>query len=127
MIDTNELIKYEKHFSNSSLFDKLKRKAKKASLKTVYVALLLFYTLIDGNVSFKDKSLIIGALGYFILPLDFIPDMMLPVGYADDVAMLFFVIGKIRNSITPEIKQQARKKLQDYFSITDERLLDTIC
>jgi uncharacterized membrane protein YkvA (DUF1232 family) len=126
IINTTELAKYEKHFSTSVLFEKLKKVARKAGLKTIYAVLLLFYTLIDGKVSIKDKSIILGALGYFIFPLDLLPDMMLPVGYVDDLTMLFYAIGKIRSCITPEIKEQAKNKLREYFNVADENIPD-IC
>jgi uncharacterized membrane protein YkvA (DUF1232 family) len=119
MENTTALVKYEKHFSQSKLLEKLKKVAQKAGAKVVYSVLLLFYVLVDGNVSIKDRAIIIGALGYFIFPVDLMPDLMLALGYTDDLAMVLFSIGKIRKSITPEIELKAKSKLQEYFNVAD--------
>ena len=110
---------YEKHYSQSRLLEKLGKVAKKAGLKVAYSVLLLFYVLVDGDISIKDRAIIIGALGYFIFPFDLVPDFMLPLGYADDLAMLLFSVGRIRKSITPEIELKAKRKLGEYFSGAD--------
>ncbi len=117
--NTTALVKYEKHYSQSKLLEKLRKVAQKAGLKAVYSVLLLFYVLVDGNVSIKDRAIIIGTLGYFIFPVDLMPDVMLALGYTDDLAILLFSVGKIRKSITPEIESKAKRKLQEYFKGAD--------
>ncbi len=119
MENTTALVKYEKHYSQSKLLEKLRKVAQKAGLKAVYSVLLLFYVLVDGNVSIKDRAIIIGTLGYFIFPVDLMPDVMLALGYTDDLAILLFSVGKIRKSITPEIESKAKRKLQEYFKGAD--------
>ena len=60
----------------------------------------------------KHKAYIIGALGYFILPIDLIPDGILPViGFTDDIAVMTLVISMIKDSITPEIKARANDRV----------------
>ncbi len=119
MENTTALVKYEKHYSQSKLLAKLKKVAQKAGLKVVHSVLLLFYVLVDGDVSLKDRAIIIGTLGYFIFPVDLMPDLMLALGYTDDLAMLLFSIEKIRKSITPEIELKAKRKLEEYFNVAD--------
>ncbi|PEO50494.1 hypothetical protein CN563_02685 [Bacillus sp. AFS026049] len=51
----------------------MKKFGKKAGVKVVYVALLLFYTLQKPTTPVWAKTVIVGALGYFILPIDLIP------------------------------------------------------
>ncbi|MFR0835659.1 MAG: YkvA family protein [Barnesiella sp.] len=93
--------------------EKLKKVARKAGSKVIYVSLLLYYMMTGGTVSLKDKVLIMGALGYFIFPLDLIPDFLLPpLGYSDDLSVLLFVYSKIKAGITPEIKARADDKLK---------------
>ena len=66
------------------------------------------------SVPFKHKAYIIGALGYFILPLDFIPESIFPlIGYTDDLAVMTYVLKVVKDSITPEIKIQADTKLNE--------------
>ena len=91
----NQLAKYQKYYSEAGLTDKLKRVAKKAGLKTVYATLLLYYVLLSKQVSVKEKTLIIGALGYLILPLDLIPDAIPLTGFADDFTALLTAIHAI--------------------------------
>lgn len=110
---------YGEHYSPQELFFKLARVAKNAGIKIVYYVLLLYYALMEGDLSMKEKSIIIGALGYFILPIDLIPDL-LPLGYTDDLSLIIFVVTKLRKSFTPEIQKMAIEKLKKYFDEIDE-------
>lgn len=76
---------YGCYFSTSELWNKIKNVAQKAGIKVVYAVLLLYYVATDGNVPAGDKAKIWGALGYFILPIDLIPDITPIVGYTDDM------------------------------------------
>ena len=115
--------KYEKYYSEEGLMDKLKKFAKKAGIKTVYAALLLYYVLLSKDVPVKEKGLIIGALGYLILPIDLIPDSIPGVGFTDDLAVLASVIHIVRVFLSPEIEAQAQGKLKDWFdSFTEDDL-----
>ena len=112
--------KYEKYYSEEGLMDKLKKFAKKAGIKTVYAALLLYYVLLSKDVPLKEKGLIIGALGYLILPVDLIPDGIPVVGFTDDLAALASVIHIVRVFLSPEIQAQAQAKLKDWFGSFSE-------
>lgn len=84
--------------------------AQKAGVKVVYAVLLLYYVAIDENVSAGDKAKIYGALGYFILPIDFIPDITPGVGYTDDMAALLWALKAVWDNITPDIERKAKAK-----------------
>ena len=105
------LDKYSKYFSESKFWKKIESIAAKAGAKVIYYALLLFYTLKSPDVSIKTKALICGALGYLILPIDLIPDMLAPIGYSDDIAIIIYVVGLVKSEITPEIENKAKEKL----------------
>ena len=80
MIDKSKLpdfMAYKDRFSNSGFVEKISRIAKRAGVKLVYAALILYYTLENPKVSIKDKAIIIGALGYLISPLDVMPDAVM--------------------------------------------------
>ena len=77
--------------------------------------MLLYYVLINENTSLKDKAVIIGALGYFILPLDLVPDFIPVAGFADDIAALTACLHTVKANITLEIKKKARMKLYEWF------------
>lgn len=106
---------YQSEYSESGLWKKVKTVAKKAGIKTIYMVLLLHYVLKSPNVSIEDKAKIYGALGYFILPIDLIPDYIPIVGYSDDVAALAYALHAVWKNVTPAIKQQAQQKLRSWF------------
>ena len=119
-----EMVKYAKHYDENELWEKLRRFAKKAGIKVTYAALLLYYVLKNPATSSKDRAKIIGALGYFILPIDLIPDFIPIAGYTDDLAALTWGIYCVIKSITPEVKANAAAKLHEWFGDFDEHLLD---
>ncbi|MBM7580204.1 YkvA family protein [Jeotgalibacillus terrae] len=68
----------------------------------------IFYLLIqvvrDKRVSGKDKAMVAGAISYFILPLDLIPEGLIgPGGYIDDLVVASFVLQTIVNNLSPDI------------------------
>ena len=73
----------------------------------------LYYMLQDEKVPLQHKAYIIGALGYFILPFDLIPESVLPIiGFTDDVAVMTFVLKMVKDSRYDEAREllaQARK------------------
>lgn len=116
--------KYGKHYSDDSLKDKIMKVAKDAGAKIIYGALVLYYILKSDNVPMADKARICGALGYFILPIDLIPDFIPVAGYTDDLAAIVWALYSVKRNITPQIKQQAKDKLKDWFDKIDEEELD---
>ena len=57
--------KYQKHYSNSSFWDKVKKIAKNAGLKVICYALTLYYVLQKDNVPVADKGIMIRSIGIF--------------------------------------------------------------
>ena len=118
------LKKYQDNYSDRGLWGKVSKVAQKAGVKVIYLALLFYYVLKDPMVSRKDKSLIYGALGYFILPVDLIPDAIPMVGFSDDLAALVAVYVAMKRSITPAIEAQAKVKLAKWFPDYKEEDID---
>ncbi|MGV8093470.1 MAG: YkvA family protein [Mangrovibacterium sp.] len=116
----NKIQDYANNFSESDFWRKIKKIAKIAGVKVLYSALLLYYTLIDENTPAASKAKIIGALGYLILPIDLIPDVMIPLGFTDDLAVLLFIIDSVQSHITFEIKQKAQQKLTEIIGDYDD-------
>lgn len=114
---TNNLTRYAASYNPAALFDKIRKVAKKAGVKLVYIVLVLYYATLDKELPIKDRLMVLAALGYFIFPLDFIPDA-LPGGFADDTAAIFYVVKKIWKNLTPQTKQKARDRLKDWFGDT---------
>ncbi len=119
----NDYSSYKGNYSESRLWDKIGKVAQKAGVKVVYAALLLFYVATDKNVPVEDKAKIFGALGYFILPFDLIPDAIPVAGYTDDLAALFWALHAVWSNVTPSIEAKAKQKLKEWFGQVDENEL----
>ena len=120
---TKEGAGFEKEYSEEGFWDKVKNVAKKAGIKVIYSALMLFYAFKEKDTPMWAKSIIIGALGYFISPLDAIPDIIPVGGYTDDIGVLVMAIAAVGAYITTQVKQQAKDKLHDWFGDFDEEEL----
>ena len=122
----HEYGKFSKEFSETSFWLKGKKVARTAGLKVMYAALLLFYALQDPAVPKKTKGIIMGALGYFIFPLDAIADIVPVLGYADDIGVLLLALAAVAVHISPETKQKARCKLDEWFGheVNEQELLE---
>ncbi|WP_420837802.1 YkvA family protein [Bacillus mesophilus] len=114
-MNTEDLNQHEKHFSEEKFWTKVQKFSKKAGTSVVYAVLLLYYTLQKPEVPLKVKATIVGALGYFILPLDLIPDIAVGVGYVDDLSALLIALAQVALYVDDDIKMQAKSKLKDLF------------
>ena len=119
-----DIEKYSPHYEDNAFWEKLQKFARKAGIKVSYAALLLYYVLKSPTTSGKDRAKIIGALGYFILPIDLIPDFIPVAGYTDDLAALVWGVYCVIKSITPEVKANAAAKLHEWFGKFDDHELD---
>ena len=123
-INNINLDDYAQYFSDSKLWKKLKKVAKKAGRKAVYYVLVLYYVARDPAVPRSLKLKVLGALGYFILPLDFIPDIILGLGFTDDLAALAWALFTMKKYITPEIERKARERLREWFGPEEGEAFD---
>lgn len=115
VVSEEQLLSSTEHYSEEKFWNKLARYGKKAGAKVVYYALVLYYAMQSPDVSKTDKMLMIGALGYLILPLDVIPDFIPVVGFADDLGAIILALSKIGMAIDDNMKEQARAKMRDWF------------
>lgn len=111
---SGKLDTYKSKFSESDLMKKITSVCKRAGVTTVYYALLLYYALISDSIPMSKRVMVIAALGYFISPLDFIPDFILG-GLLDDTSVLMFAIHSILPYLTEDVKAKAKAKLHDWF------------
>lgn len=70
-----------------------------------------YYCAMDRETPLKAKMILFGALGYFILPADTIPDFVFALGFTDDIAVLTAAIGAARAYVTPAHRLAARNAL----------------
>jgi uncharacterized membrane protein YkvA (DUF1232 family) len=75
-------------------------------------AIAAFYCALDPATPGWVKATLIGALAYFILPFDAIPDFIVGLGYTDDLAVLAGAIKAVGAHITDEHRDRARATLR---------------
>ena len=121
-----DLSKYESEFSFDNLMNKIKESAKKAGLKAIYMALLLYYALESPTISTMDKAIIYGALGYFICPIDIVPDILPFIGLTDDIAVLAWAFSRVKKNVTDMTREKAKTKLKIWFGNYDESEIDDL-
>jgi uncharacterized membrane protein YkvA (DUF1232 family) len=121
-----DLSKYESEFSFDGLMNKIKESAKKAGLKAIYMALLLYYALESPTISTMDKAIIYGALGYFICPIDIVPDIIPFIGLTDDIAVLAWAFSRVKRNVTDMTREKAKTKLKIWFGNYDEKEIDDL-
>lgn len=114
-LDEEEIQNFSKHYSENGLWNKVKKYSKKVGSTAVYAILLLYFVLQKEDVPAKNKMIIIGALGYFISPIDLIPDAIPAVGYTDDIAVLLAALWQVAMYIDADVKNKAKEKLKDWF------------
>ena len=102
-------------YSEESFWEKLKNVALVAGKEVVEKALLLYYAVQNPKVPMWAKTVIFGALAYFIFPVDAIPDIFPAVGYTDDLGVLLAALGTVAMYINDEVKEQAKQKMRDWF------------
>ena len=122
-----DLQKYKEKFSQKSFIEKIQRVAKRAGVKLVYVALILYYLIESNKISVKDKAIIIGALGYLISPIDIVPDAIPIAGLGDDMAVMLYVLDKVWGQVDDEIKSKAQRKLSKWFDDDENLTFQKIC
>ncbi|UOM36400.1 YkvA family protein [Acuticoccus sp. I52.16.1] len=72
-----------------------------------------YYCAMDPDVPFRVRATLLGALAYFVSPIDAIPDMLLGVGFSDDVTVLMGAIAMVASHITDRHRERAKKALED--------------
>ena len=105
-------------YSDSSFWEKVKKFAGKAGKEVIEKALWLYYAARRPETPKWAKTAIYGALAYFILPLDTIPDITPVLGFTDDLGVLGAAIAMTSMYINQDVKQQASQKLLDWFGPT---------
>src|SRR3982750_4206789 len=74
--------------------------------------LAAYYCAFDKKTPRHVQAALLGAIAYFILPFDFVPDMLPVLGFTDDAAILATAIRMVANNITPEHREAARTTLK---------------
>jgi uncharacterized membrane protein YkvA (DUF1232 family) len=81
--------------------------------------LAAYYCAFDKETPRHVQAALLGAVAYFILPFDFVPDMLPVLGFTDDAAVLATAIRMVAAHITPEHREAARAALKRGIDSTD--------
>jgi uncharacterized membrane protein YkvA (DUF1232 family) len=89
-------------------------KLKKVAAKLPFAEDLLaaYYCAFDKQTPRHVQAALLGAIAYFILPFDFIPDMMPVLGFTDDAAVLATAIRLVVSHVTEDHREAARAALK---------------
>jgi len=91
------------------------RTAKRAARQVPFMdeVVAAYYCALDSNTPLRAKAILLAALGYFVLPADTIPDIVLGLGFTDDVAVLTAAIAAVRAHMTPAHRLAAKRALAE--------------
>jgi uncharacterized membrane protein YkvA (DUF1232 family) len=97
--DTPEKFDEGVEYVEERLWMKLEKFGRKLSFANDIIALYKY--LIDSTVSWHRKAIIVGALVYFIVPVDSIPDIAPLIGYMDDLGVITAVLKFMGSELIP--------------------------
>jgi uncharacterized membrane protein YkvA (DUF1232 family) len=89
-------------------------KAQKVAAHLPFAEELLaaYYCAFDHATPLHVKATLVGALAYFVMPVDFLPDLLPLLGFTDDAAVLLTVVRMVAGNLRPEHRAAARASLQ---------------
>ena len=88
-------------------------KAKRVAAMLPFAEDLLaaYYCAFDRDTPLQVKATLLGALAYFVLPFDVVPDVLPLIGFTDDAAVLATAINLVAQHMRPEHRAAARRAL----------------
>lgn len=118
--------KFDRHFEydggnrqferdETSVREKFWRTARRAARHVPLMdeVVAAYYCALDRQTPLRTRAILYGALAYFVLPTDAIPDFILGLGFTDDIAVLTTAIAAVRAHVTPAHRLAARKALDE--------------
>lgn len=70
-----------------------------------------FYCATDPTTERRVKLILLAAIGYFVLPVDIVPDVLPIIGFTDDAAVIATALSTVARAMKPEHREQARETL----------------
>ena len=107
--------KFSAVYSDDGFWDKAKHHAKSAGHGVLEPALKMYYAARDPDTPAWAKAAIFAALGYFISPVDAVPDIVPLLGYTDDLGVLAAALAATAASIKDEHVVKAKETLGRWF------------
>ena len=104
---------HARYFNDGAFWRTVRRAARRAGREVVEEAITLYHCLRDPDTPAWARAVIVGALGYFVLPTDLIPDFIPGIGFTDDFGA--FVIAT--TCVALHVKQEHRDRAQRVMSL----------
>ena len=114
--DVSALKKYAENYDEKKMWSKIKDFFFEAGINLVIKVLQLWYVLQKPEVPVHIKVAIMGAIAYFVMPVDFVLDV-LPGGYHDDLLTVTLTLLSAEEYVDDEVRRKAREKVME---IVDE-------
>ena len=133
-MNPDRLSDFAREYSDKRFVKKLKHYSRTAGYEVLDKAFRLYFVLQKPDTPKWVKGTIIGALGYFIFPLDALNDLLPLVGYSDDLSVLVAALATVSTYVDDDVKQKAQASaerwmgkaldphLQDDADIIDEKV-----
>jgi len=75
-------------------------------------AVAAYFCAMDAQTPLRVRAVLLGALAYFIMPLDMIPDFVVGLGFSDDATVLATALALVVNHIKPHHRERAARVIQ---------------
>ncbi len=102
-------------YSEPRFREKLVRVARAAGRELVEKALWLYFAARRPETPRWARATVYGALAYFIVPLDAVPDLAPVAGFTDDLSVLVLAVGTVAAYIDDGVKHRTRRVLARWF------------
>ncbi len=95
--------------------EKFWRTAKRAAAQVPFMDEVVagYYCAMDSDTPLKAKGMLLAALAYFVLPTDTVPDVLVGIGFTDDIAVLTAALAAVRAHMKPAHRLAAREALHN--------------
>lgn len=97
----------QQKYVEEGFWAKVKRHAAKVPFSKEVVT--LYYCSADPKTPLSAKATAIGAIAYWILPLDLVPDFIPVAGFVDDATAVFIAYKALSGQITDEHREKAEQ------------------
>ena len=110
--DVSALKKYAENYDEKKMWSKIKDFFFEAGINLVIKVVQLWYVLQKPEVPVHIKVAIMGAIAYFVMPVDFVLDV-LPGGYHDDLLTVTLTLLAAEEYVDDEVRRKAREKVME--------------